>query len=120
MINVGKSIVKAMSHLTEAELKNSILNSFRVYKFSIKQGYELSDSKWFALHDIFSLHWGYYGDLDIHIDEMEVKINLLVNFSSKEQIFKAVEEAWDFYEKKLEDDEAFQQKVLSMGGSIIE
>jgi len=106
---LGKTLINAMSGLSNNQIKGSILTSFMVYKQCILSERDTPKSQWFHFHDLVALMWGYYGDLDLHIEKMEKRWTTTVKgFKSRTEIdnfFQSVgdfKESHDEYIKKLE------------------
>jgi len=120
MNKLGNQIRIAFAKLSEKDLKSSLLISFMVYQQSIKREQEPPEGQWFALHDLISSYWGFFGDLDLHIDEMESKLTTLVKSSSKVQLLNFIEDVGNAYEKRLRADEELAAAIIGSGSSIIE
>lgn len=104
---LGKTLIKVMKNLSTNQIKGSILTSFLVYKQCIFYDASMPTSQWFHFHDLVALKWGYYGDLDLHIDKMEERWTTTVNgFKSRTDIEKFIQSVGDY---KEEHDERIQE-----------
>lgn len=97
---LGKTLIKSMSHLSADQIKGSILTSFMVYKHCILRDKPTPESQWFHFHDLVALQWGYYGDLDLHIDTMEERLTETIEgFNSRADIEGFVQSVGDYKEQ---------------------
>lgn len=97
---LGKLLNKGMSNLSNNQIKWSILTSFMVYQQCILHDRETPKSPWFHFLDLVALMWGYYGDLDLHIDKMEERLTAVVeSFKSRSDIEIFVQSVGDFKEE---------------------
>ncbi len=120
MNKLGNQIRISVAKLSEKDLKNSLLTSFMVYQQSIKRDQDPPEGQWFALHDLISSYWGFFGDLDLHIDEMEIKLTTLVKSSSKAQLLNFIEDVGNAYENRLKAEKKLAAAIIASGGSVIE
>jgi hypothetical protein len=96
---LGKTLISVMSGLSSDQIKGSILTSFIVYKQCILADKETPSSQWFHFHDLVALMWGYYGDLDLHIEKMEERwIKEIDGFKTRSDINKFIQSVGDFKE----------------------
>lgn len=97
---LGKALKKGMSKLSNNQIKGSILTSFMVYQECVLSEKETPDSPWFHFLDLVALMWGYYGDLDLHIDKMEERLTAVVeSFKSRSDIETFVQSVGDYKEQ---------------------
>ena len=105
-MNTGDLIVKAMSKLTLNEWKYSLLTCFDEYKKLIYDDEGKSDP-WMHFLDLVALQWGFYGDLDLNIDQMEEKLaTTLHNINTREEadvFIKSVGDFKDEHDKQIAD-----------------
>jgi hypothetical protein len=96
---LGATLIKSMANLSTNKIKESILTSFMVYEQCIRDEESMPSSQWFHFHDLVALMWGYYGDLDLYIDEMEERWKTtLERFKSRADIEGFVQLVGDFKE----------------------
>jgi len=97
---LGKVLNKCMGKLSVAQIKGSMLTSFMVYKECVLREKATPESMWFDFHDLVALMWGYYGDLDLHIDKMEKRLNELISgFKTRSDIEAFVQSLGDYKEQ---------------------
>lgn len=93
---LGTTLIKSMANLSTNQIKESILTSFMVYEQCIRDEESMPSSQWFHFHDLVALMWGYYGDLDLYIDEMEERWKTtLLGFKSRADIESFVQSVGD-------------------------
>jgi len=71
---LGMTLINGMKKLNLKQAKNLMLASFSLYKNMILANQEIPPSPWFHFHDLVALMWGYYGDLDLHYEKMEIRL----------------------------------------------
>lgn len=87
MSELGKRIVSNMKHLDLETIKKCLLISFSNYKELIWEDPGATTNPWFHLHDLIACRWGYFGDLDIHIDSMEKRLKKKVkSFTNRKKL----------------------------------
>lgn len=97
---LGKTLINVMRHLSDDQIKGSIRTSFMVYKQCIFDDANTPNSQWIHFHDLVALMWGYYGDLDLHIDKMEERWTTTVeDFKSRADIEKFIQSVGDYKEE---------------------
>lgn len=97
--SIGDVIVHAMSKLSLDEWKFSLMNAFQDYEQEIYSD-EPRTQPWFHILDLIALQWGYYGDLDIYIKEMEQRLStLLAEMKTKEDADKFLKSVGDYKEE---------------------
>ncbi len=104
-MKTGDMIVRAMSKLSMDEWKYSVLASFQDYKEAIYDD-ERTDP-WLHFLDLVALMWGYYGDLDLCIEEMEKRLaKELASMKTREQVdafIKLVGDNKEEHDQQLEE-----------------
>lgn len=80
--SLGNLMVQSMSKLSLDDLKYSMMVSFQDYKKSIFDDEPKSDP-WLHFLDLVALKWGYYGDLDIYIEEMETRLATILHSATE-------------------------------------
>lgn len=115
---LGKDMKKGMSNLSINQIKGSILTCLMVYKQCILIEKDTPESPWFHFLDLVALMWGYYGDLDLHIDKMEERLTAVVgDFKSRSDIEVFVQSVGDFkeeHDKYLENLSKIYDQVIKI------
>ena len=87
MSKLGNKLVYGVGNLSLEAIKRSLSRSFIDYKECILRNEEPSSNSWFFLLDLIACRWGYYGDLDYYIDDMEARLDKTIkSFQKRKQI----------------------------------
>jgi hypothetical protein len=85
-VSLGQHMVQAMSDLTDQEWKSSLMEAFQDYEKHLNNEEDTSNP-WFYFLDLIALKWGFYGDLDLYLKDMEKKLSLvMLKLDNREQI----------------------------------
>lgn len=107
MNNTGDTLVKMMIPISFWEWKFTIAAQFKNYKKVIYDTPNSDENPWFFFLDLVAMHWGYYGDLDIHIDAFEIKLKEKLDLMQTREDINAfvreIGESYDEREKNIEN-----------------
>lgn len=75
-IAVVDESLEALSH---ESIITSLLGSYKTWRYIIEMDiYQTPSNPWLLTHHYLSYKWGYFGDLDLYLDEYEQKLKELV------------------------------------------
>lgn len=99
MNKTGDALVEAMMHIDFKEWQLEVAVQFENYKNTIDDA--PNGNSWTHFLDLIAMHWGYYGDLDLCIDEFETKLKeKLQSIQTREDINIFVREIGDSKDAK--------------------
>lgn len=101
-MNINESLEIQLNRLDRENLKISLNFTFLEYKKYAYTDIGTVTSKlkmWLELHDFLAVKWGYYGDLDIYIDEYEKKLKQLLK-RSKPLIIKEIVDGFNLVSQR--------------------
>lgn len=105
MKKTGDELVGAMMHIDFTTWKLEVAAQFENYKNTIDDA--PNGNSWTHFLDLIAMHWGYYGDLDIHIDEFETKLNgKLRSIKNREDInvfVREIGDSKDAHDKRIKE-----------------
>ena len=97
---LGEIMVAGMKKLSFEQATRSMLATFCEYKTLVLEGNEGTPDPWISFHDLVALMWGYYGDLDLHIEQMEEKMVATIRgFQTREDLESFVQSVGDYKER---------------------
>ncbi len=98
MNKTGDALVNGMKHINFPSWKLEMTTQFEKYKKTFDAYIEDGAEKnpWSYFLDLIAMHWGYYGDLDIYIDQFETRFKQkLQSFQTRKDIDAFVREIGD-------------------------
>lgn len=120
MSNLGSRIVSNLSHLDLETIKASLLASFNDYKELIWEDPEKNPNPWFHLLDLIACRWGYYGDLDIHIEAMEKRLKKTVkSFNRRKKLDDFLMDVGTHKEETARRNQELRDYLTSQGHLVI-
>lgn len=116
--SLGERLIDGMNHIPFDRWRDIVWVSFQEYKKEIWSDSSDRWNPWYSFLDFVASKFGYYGDLDLHIETMEVRLHkLLSDMKSKDDANKFIIECGDHIEAQ---ERMHKELAEHYGFSVIE